>query len=240
MRAPVLVVGSVLLGVVLTLSGCGAPADPVAEPTATVDEPVVDEPTPEPSAELPAFGPEILTVTGRATATNGAVLTLSMTAYEPVESGSPDGQAILAYLAEQGDTSALTTGTVVADEQPLLMPFTISSVAEGSAVWPESEGPVTFLGSGDVDAIVGVPTRLPGTVIIGAGTGFAVSTITNIPGRPLTVEDWPNRFAYFGFETLDTGETLSDCTVTLTPYAEQFDVVAEQWRVIRCVVGVAD
>ncbi len=242
MRSPRYLGAALAAALALTLAACGSPAavepEPVDEPSETA--PVEPTPTPEPEAQLPAFGEQIVVVTARATASNGAVLNLSYTAYEPVESGSSDGEAILAYLAAQGDTSAITTGTVIADQQPLLMPFQLSAVAEGSTAWPAEEGQLVFLGAGDESAIVGIPAQLPGTVINGPGVGFAVSTITNLPGRPLTVDDWPNRFAYYGFESFLTEVALTECSVFVTPYAQQFEVVANEWDVFDCFVGVAD
>lgn len=226
----------------LTLAGCGAPAPAEPEPTVETVEPTPVEPTPtpEPEAQLPEFGPSIVVVSARATASNGAVLALTYFAYEPVESGSDEGQAILAYLKAQGDTSPITTGTIIADEQPLLMPFEITATAEGSTPWPADEGQQVLLGANGESTIVGIPAELPGAVITGPGDGFAVSTITNLPGRPLTVDDWPNRFAFYGFEGFLTEVQLTECSVFVTPYAEQFEVVATQWDVIDCQVGVGD
>ncbi len=242
MRSPRYLGAALAAALVLTLTACGAPEpvepEPVAEPSETV--PAEPTPTPEPEAQLPEFGPSIIVVYARATASNGAMLTMNYIAYEPVESGSEDGQAILTYLEAQGDTSAITTGTVIADQQPLLMPFEITVVAEGSATWPADEGQLVFFGPGEEVAIVGVPAQLPGTVINGPGDGFAVSTITNLPGRPLTVDDWPNRFAYYGFESFSTEVELTECSVFVTPYAEQFEVVANEWDIFDCFAGVAD
>lgn len=246
MRSPSFLMAAIAASLALTLSACGAPApvepEPVAEPSETV--PAEPTPTPEPEAQLPAFGEQIIVVTARATASNGAVLNLTYTAYEPVESGSDDGQAILAYLEAQGDTSAITTGTIIADEQPLIMPFEFAAVAEGSVAWPANEGALTTLGSRGEQTFVGIPAARVGGFfdfsIVGAGEGYAFNTITNLPGRPLTVDDWPNRFGYFGFDNFSTPPVLSECSVFITPYAEQFEVVANEWDVIECFAGVSD
>jgi hypothetical protein len=246
MRSPHYLGAALAACFALTLTACGAPAPVEPEPTVEPSETVSAEPTPtaEPEAQLPAFGQQIIVVTARATASNGAVLDLTYTAYEPVESGSDDGQAILAYLAAQGDTSAITTGTVIADEQPLIMPFEITAVAEGSTVWPTDEGALTTLGARGEQTYVGIPAARVGGFfdysIIGAGEGYAFNTITNLPGRPLTVDDWPNRFGYFGFDNFSTPPVLSQCSVFVTPYAEQFEVVANEWDVIECFAGVGD
>lgn len=227
----------------LTLSACTTPA--ASDPDAVVEsvEPSPLEPT-EADANLPAFGESIVVVTARATASNGAVLDLELTAYEPVTADSADAAAILAYLAAQGDTSAITTGTVIADEQPLLMPFAISAVLSGDTPWPAGEGALTTLGDRGEVAIVGIPAERLGSQadfsIVGAGEGFAVNTISNNTGEPISANQWADRFGYYGFDQFSSTVALSMCSIVVSPYAQQFDVVATQWDVIECFVGVSD
>jgi len=243
MRSPILLGAALAASLALTLTACGAPApvepEPVAEPSETV--PAEPTPTPEPEAQLPAFGEQIVVVTATATASNGAVLNLSYTAFEPVDSASSDGQQILAYLVDQGDTSEITTTNVVEVEKPIIMPFSIVATAEGDAVWPADQ-PVRFdLGAPDVSTVVGLPATAPQSILLtGPGDGNAFALIWNLPGKPIVVDDWSERFAFYGISTYETPFVVSDCSVFVTPYAEQFEVVATQWRVFDCVVGVGD
>jgi hypothetical protein len=228
MRRLALAASSAVL-VLAVLAACSPPeGKPKPKPSATastVPSPS-NMPTPDAGgASLPTIaGDEVLRITTRATAPNGAAIDLAMTVHYPVGYDTPEGKSVLDYLAAIGDSSDITTAPAELATQGASLQIIdlVATSASPGTDWPSTSGVLLDLGPNNTGAAFGVPlTRAGGSqgsyLLIGIGKGHAV---TAIPGTGGAVDpaDWVKQNTYYGMSALvDLPVTLSACSITLTP-----------------------
>lgn len=242
---------SVALAALILLSGCTPPdSDPAPSPTAVAATP---SPTSSPSAdpapaaaEMPDLsGTEVVLVTTTVTAPNGASLDLAMTTYYPVTVASAEGQAILAYLRDNGDTSDVSDEAFLSDNAAILQLSTITAVdASPGTAWPSDVGATPRLGPGYVDTLIGIPLSrdaMGWPHIVGAASGYGVAALYRLPeaGTDIALEDWANFWTFYGFENRAFEIEVSNCEIVTTALAQESPQVFT-WTDVpyNCEVGI--
>lgn len=217
--------------VLAVLTACSPPAGkPKPKPTATATATSVPSPSnpPTPGAvggSLPTIaGDEVLRITTRATAPNGAAIDLAMTVHYPIGYDTPQGKSVLDYLAAIGDSSDITAAPAQLATQgaSLQVIDLVATDASPGTAWPSTSGVLLDLGPNNTGAAFGLPLARAGGsegsyLLIGVGSGHAV---TAIPGTGGTVDpaDWVRQHTYYGMSALvDLPVTLSACSIALTP-----------------------
>jgi hypothetical protein len=228
MRRLALSASSALI-VLAVLAACTPAAEkPKSKPSATPKSLPTPSHSPTPGAVGASFpavsGDEVLRITTRATAPNGAALDLAMTVHYPVGYDTPQGKSVLDYLAAIGDSSDITAAPaeLAAQGTSLQIIDLVATSASPGTDWPATSGVLLDLGPNNTGAAFGVPlTRAGGSqgtyLLIGVGSGHAV---TAIPGTGGAVDpaNWVKQDTYYGMSALvDLPVTLSACTIALTP-----------------------
>ncbi|MEQ1736995.1 MAG: hypothetical protein ABL886_11410 [Rhodoglobus sp.] len=239
---------AVAIAALLLLSGCTPPGPDPSEPaettspTASPTASSTPTPTPEPIAMPDLTGTEVVLVTTRATAPSGASLDLAMTTYYPVSVESPEGQAILGYLAANGDTSDVADAAFLADNAAILQLSTITATEVTPGVWPDGVGAIPALGPGLSDTVIGIPVTHDGPGwphISGAGSGYGVAALYNrFDGPPIGLDDWAGFWTFYGFRNFSFGFEVSNCEIVTTALAqERIEVAAWTDVPFECSVG---
>jgi hypothetical protein len=249
-RGATVATSAVLLLVLMT--ACH-PAAPLATHKPVRTHSTSPTPTVTPTVAAPALpvvpGDELLTISAQAKAPNGAVLDLSMTVHYPIAYNTPNGQAITAYLSSIGDTSEITaTPGVLASGASSLQIMDVTAKAV-SGTWPATSGVLLDFGPNNTGAAFDIPTaRAGGTqgsfVLLGAGTGNAVTRIDGIDGA-VDPASWSSRFTYYGFSAFSgMPAVLSGCTIAFTAKGQNADTASwgDNWNPLHqyCVAGVGD
>ncbi len=190
-------------------------------------------------------GTEVVLVTTTVTAPNGAVLNLALTTYYPVTVASVEGQAILAYLNENGDTSDVSDPAFLADRGAALQLSAISAVdASPGTAWPSDVGATPSLGPGLADTLIGLPLT-PDTNgwprIVGAASGYGVAALYRLPesSAELPLDQWANFWTFYGFANRAFGFEVSNCEIVTTALAQESSAVVT-WTDVpyNCEVGI--
>jgi hypothetical protein len=177
------------------------------------------------SGSLPTIaGDEVLRITTRATAPNGAAIDLAMTVHYPVGYDSPQGKAVLDYLAAIGDSSDITTAPaqLAAQGASLQIIDLVATSASPGTDWPPTSGVLLDLGPNNTGTAFGLPlTRAGGSkgsyLLMGIGSGHAVTALSGTAGA-VDPANWVKQNTYYGMSALvDLPVTLSACSITLTP-----------------------
>jgi hypothetical protein len=236
------------------LAACSpAASKPKPKPSATKTSAPAPSHTPThgaAGASLPAVaGDEVLRITARATAPNGAAVDLAMTVHYPVGYDTPQGKAVLDYLAAIGDSSDITTDPAQLATQGTSLQV-IDLVATGASPgidWPSTSGVLLDLGPNNTGAAFGLPLARAGGsqgsyLLMGIGSGHAITAVQGTGGA-VDPANWVGQNTYYGMSALvDLPVTLSDCSITLTAKGTtpQSSAWISQWEPghVYCSTGV--
>lgn len=240
---------------ILLLAGCGmpaadAPATPDPAPTAVpiIEDPVAPtlepepEPEPEPAPAMPDLtGTEVVLVTARFEAHNGAQLDVAMTTYYPVTVGSPEGAAILATLDAAGDSTQVSDAAALAASGAILQLTSVSVTSPTPGIpWPAEYGPTPRFGPGLQDTTIGLALTSAGRwpYLTGPGEGWGVAALS-FSSAPIDLTQWPEFWTFYGADLLDFEATATSCDTVLTALAQEsrYTDVWEQ-SPYACTVGV--
>ncbi len=242
---------AVALAALILLSGCTPPgSDPAPTPSAADPSPTptaaaTPEPDPVAAAMPDLSGTEVVLVTTTVTAPNGAALSLAMTTYYPVTVASSEGQAILAFLSENGDASDVSNPAFLADRGAVLQLSTITAVdASPGTAWPAGVGATPQLGPNLTDTLIGLNLTRDSNgwpQIAGAASGYGVAALYRIPetSTELPLTEWANFWTFYGFDNRAFGFDVSSCEIVTTALAQESAAVFT-WADVpyTCEVGI--
>jgi hypothetical protein len=240
---------------VLTVLAACSPATEKHKPKPSATQKT--QPTPSHSAtpgavgiSFPAVsGDEVLRITTRATAPNGAAIDLAMTVHYPVGYDSPQGKSVLDYLAAIGDSSNITTapGQLATQGTSLQIIDLVATNASPGIAWPSTSGVLLDLGPNNTGAAFGLPLARAGGsqgsyLLMGIGSGHAITAVQGTDGA-VDPANWVGQDTYYGISALvDLPVTLSDCSIILTPKGTtpQSSAWISQWEPghVYCSTGV--
>jgi hypothetical protein len=220
-------------------------------PTETAAPEPTDPPEPPPAPVLPSVpGDEVLTVTASATAPNGSVLDLRLTAHYPHAWNSAEGEAIAAYLEAQGDESGIVSDREELAENATTLQIIdiVATLRAGTPAWPAERSVRLALGPDTGETVVGLPidrSEHGFPDLNGPGSGTAIALLPDTPGAEPEPGNWANRWTYYGFRNDSDARSgvLGDCVVDVTELGrgsagtEYWDNLWEYGR-LDCMVGI--